>query len=46
MPTSRTRSAATCGLLLLAAACGLLGRPGFIHAADRTVVGELFSADG
>lgn len=46
MPNLRARSAATGGLLLLVAVCGLLSRPGFIHAADRTVVAELFSADG
>jgi hypothetical protein len=34
------------GLLLFAAAAGLLGSSGFVYAADRTVVGELWSADG
>jgi hypothetical protein len=34
------------GLLLFAAAIGLLGTSGFVYAADRTVVGELWSADG
>lgn len=46
MTTDRTRTAALCGLLLFAAATGLLSQPGFIYAADRTVVGELFSQDG
>ena len=34
------------GLLLFALAAGLLGASGFVYAADRTVVGELWSADG
>jgi len=34
------------GLLLFALAAGLLGSSGFIYAADRTVVGELWSQDG
>ena len=34
------------GLLLFALAAGLLGTSGFVYAADRTVVGELWSADG
>jgi hypothetical protein len=34
------------GLLLFALAFGLLGTSGFVYAADRTVVGELWSADG
>lgn len=46
MTTRRPRAAAFCGLLLFAVACGLLSQPGFIYAADRTVVGELFSQDG
>ena len=36
------------GLLLFALsvlAAGLLGTSGFVYAADRTVVGELWSAD-
>jgi len=33
------------GLLLFIVSAGLLGSSGFIYAADRTVVGELFSAD-
>lgn len=32
-------------LLLFVVAAGLLGSPGFIYAADRLVVGELYSAD-
>ena len=46
MPNRRPRAAAVCGLLLFAAATGLLSNPGFVYAADRTVVGELFSQDG
>jgi hypothetical protein len=34
------------GLLIFALAAGLLGTSGFVYAADRTVVGELWSADG
>ena len=34
------------GLLLFALAAGLLGSSGFIYAADRTAVGELWSQDG
>jgi uncharacterized membrane protein HdeD (DUF308 family) len=34
------------GLLLFAAAVGLFSNPGWSYAADRTVVGELWSADG
>ena len=41
----RNRSVLT-GLLLFALAVGLLGTSGFVYAADRTVVGELYSADG
>ncbi len=33
------------GLLLFVLAAGLLGGSGFVYAADRTVVGELWSAD-
>jgi len=34
------------GLLLFALSTGLLGQSGFVYAADRTVVGELWSSDG
>ncbi len=34
------------GLLLFIFSIGLLGASGSIYAADRTVVGELWSADG
>jgi hypothetical protein len=34
------------GLLLFIFSIGLLGSSGFVYAADRTVVGELWSADG
>jgi hypothetical protein len=33
------------GLLLFALAAGLFSAPGFVYAADRAVVGELWSAD-
>ena len=33
------------GLLLLGLGAGMLGSAEFVHAADRTVIGELFSAD-
>ena len=33
-------------LVLFIAAIGLLGGSGFVYAADRTVVGELWSQDG
>ena len=32
--------------LLFVVCSGLLAGPGWVYAADRTVVGELFSADG
>ena len=32
--------------LLFVVCAGLLTGPGWVYAADRTVVGELFSADG
>jgi len=34
------------GLLLFAFSAGFLGQSGFVYAADRTVVGELWSMDG
>jgi len=46
MRPSRTALAAATGLVLLAAGIGLFGHTGFVYAADRTVVGELWSADG
>jgi len=33
------------GLLLFILSVGLLGSSGFVYAADRTVMGELWSAD-
>lgn len=33
-------------VILLAMAASLIGPSGYIYAADRTVVGELWSADG
>lgn len=46
MLTSARLSPKLTGLLLFALATGLLGASGFVYAADRTVVGELWSADG
>ena len=40
----KNRSVLT-SLLLFMVAIGLLGASGFVYAADRTVVGELWSAD-
>lgn len=34
------------GLLLFIFCIGLLGTSGWVYAADRTVVGELWSSDG
>ena len=34
------------GLLLFALSMGILGQAAFVYAADRTVVGELWSSDG
>jgi hypothetical protein len=44
MLTAVKRSSRLTGLLLLLAA-GFLGASGFSYAADRTVIGELWSAD-
>ncbi len=46
MDTSRVRQAVLCGLLLPAVAIGLLTVAAPALAAQRTVVGELFSQDG
>jgi hypothetical protein len=46
MSVSRTRVAVLTGLLLFAFCLGLMSKPGWVYAADRTIVGELFSADG
>jgi hypothetical protein len=46
MTTASKHSSKLSGLLLFALAAGLLGASGFVYAADRTVVGELWSADG
>ncbi len=32
-------------LIVFIAAIGLFGQSGFVYAADRTVIGELWSAD-
>ena len=46
MRTPRLPTICLSGLILLALGIGLFGTTGFIYAADRTVVGELWSADG
>jgi len=46
MLSALKQSSRLSGLLLIALAAGLLGASGFVYAADRTVVGELWSADG
>jgi len=46
MPIALRSSSRLSALLLFALAAGLLGSVGFVHAADRTVLGELWSADG
>lgn len=46
MSVSRSPMVVLSGLLLFACCAGLLSNPGWVYAADRTVVGELFSADG
>ncbi len=46
MQKSRFAHVQLCSLLVFIAAIGLLGNSGFIYAADRTVVGELWSQDG
>ena len=46
MSHARTRVSVLRGLLLFAAAAGLLSSPGWSYAADRTVVGELWSEIG
>ena len=46
MLTGLKHSSKLTGLLLFALAAGLLGATNFVYAADRTVVGELWSADG
>ena len=42
----RPASILLAGLLLFAFSTGILGHSGFVYAADRTVVGELWSSDG
>ena len=46
MLTAARLSPKLSGLLVIALAAGLLGASGFVYAADRAVVGELWSADG
>jgi len=43
VPSSRS---VLTGLLLFIFSIGLLGTSGWVYAADRTVVSELWSADG
>ncbi len=46
MLTSARHTPKLTGLLLIALTAGLFGASGFVYAADRAVVGELWSADG
>jgi len=46
MRTNRHAKTLLVGLLLFAFSTGILGHSAFVYAADRTVVGELWSADG
>ena len=46
MDTTRVHQAAVCGLLLTVIATSLLTAAAPALAAQRTVVGELFSQDG
>lgn len=46
MRTHRSAPYLMAGLLLLALGIGLFGTTGYVYAADRTVVGELWSSDG
>jgi len=46
MHTHRPPVTLLVGLLLFAFSTGILGHSAFVYAADRTVVGELWSADG
>jgi hypothetical protein len=46
MNFARGRRSVLTGLLLFIVSAGLLGSSGFVYAADRTIVGELYSADG
>lgn len=45
MLNASKQSSRLTGLLLFALAVGLFGASGFVYAADRAVVGELWSAD-
>ena len=46
MRPNRPATTLLAGLLLFAFSTGILGHSAFVYAADRTVVGELWSADG
>ena len=46
MRTASRRTPLLAGFLLFVVSAGLCTAPGWVYAADRTVVGELFSADG
>ena len=46
MRTVSRRTPYLAGFLLFVISAGLCAGPGWVYAADRTVVGELFSADG
>ena len=46
MMSSRATRLVLSSLLVFIGAIGLMGTSGFVYAADRTVVGELWSQDG
>jgi len=45
MMTSRSARILLASLIIFIATVGLFGNTGFSYAADRTVIGELWSAD-
>lgn len=45
MRNSRQAKIVLSSLLVFVAAIGLLGGSGYVYAADRTVIGELWSMD-
>jgi len=45
MLKSRSVKIMLASLIVLVATVGIFGNSGFVYAADRTVIGELWSAD-
>ncbi len=45
MPKSRAARISLSCLIMFIATMGLFGNSGWVYAADRTVIGELWSAD-